>query len=109
MAQRTFIELVDDLDGTEATETVTFQLDGVTYEIDLNEQNAAALRQDVEPYTVAARRVSSTRGRSGRRRGSSVPKSNTAEVREWARANGYTVSDRGRVPAEVQDAYDAAS
>lgn len=110
MAQRTFIELIDDLDGSEATETVTFTLDGTTYEIDLNDENAGNLRQAMERFVSAARRVSSSRPRrSDRGRASSSAKGSTTEVREWARANGYVVSDRGRVPAEVQKAYDAAS
>ena len=108
MAQKTQIILVDDIDGSEATQTVTFALDGVNYEIDLNDDHAAALRETVEEWTVKARRVS---GRRIRRRAGAAPRtaSDTQKVREWARANGYEVSDRGRIPASVREAYDAAN
>ena len=97
MAQKTQIILVDDIDGSEATQSVTFALDGVTYEIDLNDDHAA----------VKARRVSGRRTR--RRAGAPKTSSNTQKVREWARANGYEVSDRGRIPASVREAYEAAN
>ena len=108
MAQKTQIILVDDIDGSEATQTVTFALDGENYEIDLNDDHAAALRETVEEWTVKARRVS---GRRIRRRAGATPRtsSDTQKVREWARANGYEVSDRGRIPASVREAYDAAN
>jgi hypothetical protein len=108
MAQRVHIVLEDDLDGTEAEETVTFGLDGVTYEIDLSSKNAAVLRDCLAPYVASARR---TAGRASSRRASSRGRSSgpsPAEVRDWARAEGREVSDRGRVPAEVRAAYDAA-
>jgi nucleoid-associated protein Lsr2 len=108
MAQRVHIVLEDDLDGTDAEETVTFGLDGVTYDIDLSSDNAAALRDALAPYVASARRTS---GRSAGRRSTSRGRSSgpsPAEVREWARAEGREVSDRGRVPADVRAAYDAA-
>jgi hypothetical protein len=108
MAQRVHIVLEDDLDGSDAEETVTFGLDGVTYEIDLSARNAAALRDSLAPYVGSARRTS---GRSSSRRSSSRGRSSgpsPAEVRDWARAEGREVSDRGRVPADVRAAYDAA-
>ena len=97
MAQKVNIVLVDDLDGTEATQTVTFGLDGTTYEIDLNDANADALREAVSGYVGHARKASG---------GSSS--SNTKDVREWAKAQGMEVSERGRISADVQQAYDAA-
>ncbi len=110
MARRTHIVLEDDLDGTEADENVTFGLDGVTYEIDLSAKNAGALRDALAQYVAHSRR---TTGRGGSRRSvgrasksSSGP--SPADVREWARAEGHVVSDRGRVPADVRTAYDAA-
>ena len=108
MAQKVHIVLVDDIDGSDATETVTFGLDGTTYEIDLSDANAAALRESLSGYVGHARKV--TGGRGGRRRsaGGTSSSSNTSAVREWARANGYDVSDRGRISADVQSAYDAA-
>lgn len=109
MAQKVNIVLVDDLDGSEATETVTFGLDGQTYEIDLNEKNAAGLRDALAPYLGHARRST-----GGRRNGSTGRKSTTVGpsprlVRDWARSNGYEVSDRGRVSAEIVQAYEAAN
>jgi hypothetical protein len=109
MAQKVNIVLVDDLDGTEATETVSFGLDGTTYEIDLNDANAASLREALSGYVGHARKVSGggrrTRRSSG---GSSSSSSNTKDVREWAKAQGMEVSERGRISADVQQAYDAA-
>jgi hypothetical protein len=106
MAQRVHIVLEDDLDGSSADETVTFGLDGVSYEIDLSKKNAAKLRDALANYVGHARRASSRGGRRGRR-SSSGP--SPSQVREWARAHGYEVSDRGRVPADVRTAYDAAN
>ena len=106
MAQKVNIILVDDLDGSDASETVTFGLDGTTYEIDLNEKNATALRDALAGYVGHARKVTSSRGRKAKSSASSGP--SAAELRDWARSNGYEVSDRGRVPAEVRDAFDAA-
>lgn len=114
MAQRTIVELTDDLDGGKADVTVTFGLDGSSYEIDLTEKNAGTLRATIGEYVGAARRVSGNSrtgaSRSGKRGGASGgrAKSETAAIRVWAAANGHTVSDRGRVPASVQAAYAAA-
>ena len=109
MAQKVNIVLVDDLDGTEATETVSFGLDGTTYEIDLNDANAASLREALSGYVGHARKVTGggrrTRRSSG---GSSSSSSNTKDVREWAKGQGMEVSERGRISADVQQAYDAA-
>jgi hypothetical protein len=105
MAQRVQVLLVDDLDGSEADETVTFGLDGVTYEIDLNGANADKLRNDLAEWVGHARRAGGRRA-SGRQ--SSGTKRDLADVREWARKNGHKVSDRGRISAEVQAAYDKA-
>jgi len=107
MAQKVNIVLVDDLDGTEATETVTFGLDGTSYEIDLNDANAAALREALSGYVGHARKSS---GGSRRRKsaGTAASSSNTKDVREWAKSQGMEVSERGRISADVQQAYDAA-
>jgi hypothetical protein len=107
VAQRVHIVLEDDLDGSTADETVTFGLDGATYEIDLSKKNAAKLRDALAAYVGAARRVSSRSSRRSRGRGGSGP--TASQVREWARGQGYEVSDRGRVPADVRAAYDAAN
>lgn len=105
MAQRTLVILEDDVDGGEASETITFALDGVTYEIDLNDDNARALRDDFSRWVGHARRAG---GRKAPARKSSARRSDLNDVREWGRNNGFQVSDRGRVSAELQRAYDAA-
>ncbi|MCF6377811.1 Lsr2 family protein [Nocardioides KLBMP 9356] len=110
MAQKVNIVLVDDLDGTEATETVTFGLDGSTYEIDLNDANAASLREALSGYVGHARKVTGGGRRSARKASGSGSSSasNTKDVREWAKSQGMEVSERGRISADVQQAYDAA-
>ncbi|WP_040157579.1 histone-like nucleoid-structuring protein Lsr2 [Mobilicoccus massiliensis] len=107
MAQRVQVILVDDIDGGEATETVTFALDGVSYEIDLSEKNAARLRDSFSEWVGNARRAGG-RKVTGRRGGASARREDLNEVREWGRANGFKVSDRGRVSGELQTAYDKA-
>ena len=105
MAQKVNIILVDDLDQSDAEETVSFGLDGATYAIDLSGANATALREALAPYVAAARKESGAR-RAARKVAVSGP--NPREVRDWARSNGHEVSDRGRVPAEVIAAFEAA-
>ncbi len=110
MAQRVNVILVDDLDGSDAVETVSFALDGVDYEIDLNEQHAGDLRNALALYVGHARRTGGRRRRSGS--GSSRPAAtdgpSAADIRSWARENGWDVPERGRVSAEVREAYAAA-
>ncbi|MFC0601979.1 histone-like nucleoid-structuring protein Lsr2 [Streptomyces palmae] len=110
MAQKVQVLLVDDLDGGEADETVTFALDGKTYEIDLNTANADKLRAALEPFTKSGRR---TGGRAaagrGRARAGAGSSQDTAKIRAWAKENGYEVNDRGRVPATVREAYEKAN
>lgn len=110
MARETIVRLTDDLDGTEADETVVFGLRGVEYEIDLNAKNAAGLEKALGKYVEAARRSSSGRGRgrTGGRRRPGNGRSDVASIRSWARDNGFEVSDRGRIPTEVRDAFEAA-
>jgi len=107
MAQKVNIILVDDIDGSDASETVTFGLDGTSYEIDLNDKNAASLRDALAAYVGHARKVS-TRGRRTRTTTTTTAGPSARELRDWARSNGFEVSDRGRVPAEVREAFDAA-
>jgi hypothetical protein len=107
MAQKVNIVLVDDLDGSEAAETVSFGLDGTTYEIDLSEQHAKGLREALSPFVGHARKVAG--GRRGRKGATTTNLGPSPRlVRDWARSNGYEVSDRGRVPADVIAAYEAA-
>lgn len=108
MAQKVQVILVDDLDGGQADETVQFGLDGTSFEVDLSAQNAQKMRDAFAPYLAEARRVG-TRG-SGRKRATRITRvdSDAGAMRAWARSNGYEVSDRGRVPATVVQAYRAA-
>lgn len=108
MAQKVNIILVDDIDGSDASETVTFGLDGTTYEIDLNDSNAAALREALSGYVGHGRKVTGGARRGRRASSTSTGSSNTKAVREWARGQGMEVSERGRISADVQQAYDAA-
>lgn len=100
MAQKVIVNLVDDLDGTEATETVTFGLDGKLYEIDLNNKNATRLRKSLVQYVDNGRKV------NGRPKANAP--SDAKAVREWARSQGMEVAPRGAIPAEVRQAYRAA-
>lgn len=123
MAQKVMVQLVDDLDGSEATQTVQFALDGVSYEIDLNETNAAKIREEFGRWTDAGRRTGgrSRAGAAGRSSGTRTPASgagagsgrsrsneDSSAVRDWAKAQGLEVSERGRIPASVREAYAAA-
>jgi len=107
MAQKVHIVLEDDLDGSDATQTVAFGLDGTSYEIDLNDKHAAALRDALATYVGHGRKVGSPR--RGRRSAASTSNGHTArEVRDWARSNGHKVPERGRIPGDVREAFDAA-
>lgn len=107
MARITTVSLVDDLNGDAAAETVTFALDGVSYELDLSAENAAKLRDEIGVWAGKARRVGS-KGRVSRAKVVTVGGGNRAlaqRARAWARDNGVAVSERGRVSASVIDAY----
>lgn len=109
MVQRIYIVLEDDLDGGAAEETVQFSLDGVAYEIDLSTKNAEALRSALRDWITHARRAPRTAAAARARR--SHPSRSTGatnDVRQWLRDNGHQVSDRGRIPAALQDQYDQA-
>lgn len=103
MAQKISVILIDDIDGNDADETVSFALDGASYEIDLSSANAAKLREALAPYVGHARKVAGTARRAARRSTKSV-----ADVRAWAESQGYELASRGRIPREIQAAYDAA-
>jgi hypothetical protein len=110
MAQKTVVALVDDLDGSDATQTVTFGIDGETYEIDLSDTNATALRNALRPYVSAGRRAGAQRPTP--RQSVHIPStgsSRNAQIRAWAARNGYTVPARGRISQAVVTAYDAAN
>ena len=110
MVQKIQILLIDDLDGSEAEGTVRFALDGTEYEIDLSAEHAGALREVLARYVSAARRAGGGArrpARGGRRAPVSGP--NPTEVREWAKAQGIEVKDRGRVPAELVARFQEAT
>jgi Lsr2 len=117
VAQQTTVKFIDDLDGSEASGTFDFSLEGRQYQIDLSDENAAKLREALTPFIDAARKAGG-RG-SGRGRGQRQPvaeekrsrsrREDTAAIREWARQNGHQVSERGRIPKSVLEAYQAAN
>lgn len=114
MAKKVTVTLVDDFDGEgPADETVEFSIDGVSYEIDLSAKNAKKIREDFKQWIDAGRRVGGRRrgrpgGAAGRGR-ASIDREQSAAIREWARRNGHKVSTRGRIPAEIIEAFHAAS
>ncbi|WP_344414520.1 Lsr2 family protein [Pseudonocardia ailaonensis] len=108
MAQIREIKLIDDLDGKKADETVEFGIDGKNYEIDLSTVNAGKLRDALASYVGAARRAAGRRRASGSSapvRKPSIDREQNQAIRDWARKRGMKVSDRGRIPAEVLEAY----
>ena len=116
MAQKVQVLLVDDLDGGEASETVSFALDGNNYEIDLSGKNATELRDAFAKYVGAARKVgratSSPGGRSARRSGgtsTAMDRDQAAAIRSWAKKQGLKVSDRGRIPATIIEQYNQSA
>ena len=108
MASRTITTLTDDIDGSEAAETVVFVFKGTQYEIDLSQKNLDKMVKALKPYTAAARKSGGRRSGIGRTTSRGADKDQLTKIREWARANGHQVSDRGRVSAAVQEAYHAA-
>lgn len=106
MAQKHVIELIDDLDGSTATQSLTFSLDGVDYEIDLNDDNAGELRTSLSKFADAARRT------GGRKRAVTEAKAaglSSKDIRSWAMAEGLEVNARGRIQASIVDAYLSAN
>jgi hypothetical protein len=109
VASRTITTLTDDIDGGDADETVTFSFKGTSYEIDLSKKNVDKMVKALKPYTSAARKAGGRRSGTGRTTASGADRQQLAKIREWARANGHQVSDRGRISAAVQEAYHAAN
>jgi Lsr2 len=104
MATRMVTELQDDIDGSNATQTIQFALEGIEYEIDLSDRNANRLRGSLAEFIGHARKV------SGRHRGKAAPsaqtdKSQASAMRDWLKQHGYEVADRGRIPDWLQRAY----
>ena len=116
MAQKHIVQLIDDLDGGEAAETVSFALDGTTYEIDLSSDNASKLRDALALYVAHGRRASRSNGTSSSRphgsrrgRGARTDREQTQAIREWARKNGHRVGEKGRIPGSIVEAYNSAN
>lgn len=111
MAKKVTVTLIDDLDGAAtADETVEFGLDGVSYEIDLSSKNAEKLRGELQRWVGASRRVGGRRrGRTSAGTRGSIDREQSAAIRDWARRNGHNVSTRGRIPADVIEAFHAAT
>ncbi|MDR0959035.1 MAG: Lsr2 family protein [Propionibacteriaceae bacterium] len=106
MAKHTQTIITDDMDGTEGGTTVNFAFEGVAYEIDLSDANAERLRSELSPWIEKARPVRNVaKAPRNRRSASATDKEALAAMREWGRDNGFKVSDRGRVSAELQEAY----
>jgi hypothetical protein len=112
--RETRIELIDDRDGSPADETLDFALDGINYQIDLSEKNASELRELLLPYTSVAHRTGRGAAQQVRVGGGSRPARSAADrerlsaIRQWGKANGYAISDRGRIPQDLVEAFDAA-
>src|ERR1700753_4353894 len=114
MARQVITTLIDDLDGKKADRTVEFSLDGLNYTIDLSEANAGKLRKALDPFINAGTRLGrSTPGRTPRRRAgagrTASSRDENRQIREWATANGHQISERGRIPQSVTQAYRAAN
>ena len=104
MARKEIVELTDDLDESPATQTIHFAIEGVEYEIDLNDKNAKKFNAALQPFVDNGRRVGTRKRGGGRRRGSSAgvdPK----VVRQWANEQGIVINSRGRIPGDIVDRY----
>lgn len=115
MATRTTVELIDDFDGSEATQTIPFSVNGASYMIDLNDKHAKQFRTTIEPFIGKARKAAPAprRGAAPRNlRNPNLParsrRAFLADVRVWAKRHGHKVSDRGRVPDDVMAKYEQA-
>ncbi len=98
MAQKTVVELVDDLDGGKADETVAFAIDGVDFLIDLSAENATRLRESLAEFVGHARKTGAKRGKAAGRKAQAADKPDNQAIREWARSQGETIAERGRIP-----------
>ncbi|MFN3601874.1 MAG: Lsr2 family protein [Dietzia sp.] len=112
MAQQFQVRYIDDIDGTELGEeanSISFAFDGKEYSIDLSDENAEAFREVMAPYIDAGHRVTGGKSKPARKAAAKSSSGDTKAIREWARENGFDVSDRGRIPADVMEAYAAAN
>ena len=112
MAQKVIREFIDDIDGSEAERTFTFAVDGTNYEIDLSSQNIKEFNEAIAGFVESARKVKASRtGRRAYKTSSSDSgrsREQTQAIREWARQQGHSINDRGRIPASIQQAFDQA-
>lgn len=119
MASRTFVQLIDDVDGSEASETITFALDGTTYEIDLNGDHAEELRASIDKYATVGRRIGGKSTRPARAATTNASAGKVVKspatggvdpgvIRAWAAEQGIKVGDKGRIKKEIVDQYHAA-
>ncbi len=114
MAQKVITEFIDDIDGSPAERTVTFAVDGAYYEIDLSAENIAEFKSVIGGFIKSARKVKGSRNSNGRRArsagadGGRQSREQTRAVRAWARQHGHNISNRGRIPASVRQAFDQA-
>jgi hypothetical protein len=105
MAQKVSVLLVDDIDGSEAEETVPFGLDGTHYEIDLNSRHARDLRGQLDRYVKAARKATRPPGQPARARRTTANGNTNTGIRTWAKERGLQINERGRIPAEIMTQY----
>jgi hypothetical protein len=114
MAQKVITEFIDDIDGSPAERTFTFAVDGTNYEIDLSADNIAEFKSAIGGFIESARKVKGSTSSNGRRarsagaEGARQSREQTQAVREWARQHGHHISDRGRIPASIQQAFNQA-
>lgn len=111
MAQQFYVRFIDDIDGTDLGDTasvISFAFEGKEYTIDLSDENAEAFREAVAPYIEAGHRATGSK-KTTRKTGTKTTSGDTKIVREWARANGYDISNRGRIPADIAEAFAAAN
>ena len=112
MAQKVIREFIDDIDGSEAERTFTFAVEGTSYEIDLSSQNIKEFNEAIAGFVESARKIkASGPGRRGPKTSTSDsgrPREQTQAVRQWARQQGHSINDRGRIPASIQQAFDQA-
>jgi hypothetical protein len=112
MAQKVIREFIDDIDGSEAERTFPFAVDGIDYEIDLSSEHIKEFHEAIAGFVDSARRVkvggSGRRARKASASDSGRSREQTQAVRAWARQQGHSINDRGRIPASVQQAFDEA-
>jgi len=109
MAQKVNVILIDDIDGSAAIETVKFGLDGTEYEIDLNADHAEELRGLTARYIAKARKITGSRRPPTRSRSTAESGTDARKIRDWAKAEGIKVRDRGRVSADIVAQYETAN